>query len=179
MRRNKTAKAQKTTRPCDFPGCGAGGACRAPKDRSLRHFYWFCPQHAAEYNKSWDFLKGLSPDEIERHLQHDAVWQRPTWKFGEGPTKGRPDVRGDSTIFADLGMDGADTLPRPAAVSETKLVRALDVMGLNMPVTLVQVKRQFKLLVKQYHPDTGGAQAAHRFHRLMDAYRYVSDRLNK
>ncbi len=179
MRRGKTAKSPKTARPCDFPGCGADGACRAPTDRSLRHFYWFCPKHAAEYNKNWDFLKGLSPDEIETHLQHDAAWQRPTWKLGEGPMKkGGPHWRANAAIDAELGMGGTHTPPRAAASYEIKFVQALDVLGLNGPVTLVQVKRQFKLLAKKYHPDTGGADAAPRFHRLMEAYRYVSDRLN-
>lgn len=179
-RQGKTKKASKSSRPCDFPGCRESGAFRAPQDRTLRHFYWFCQKHAAEYNKNWDFLKGLSPDEIENHLRHDTTWQRPTWKLGEGPMKGNPKIRDRSTIYEDLGIGGTST-PPPARESpfETKLIQALDFMGLNAPVTTAQVKKQFKTLAKKYHPDAGASGTAQRFHQLVEAYAYLMNRLNK
>ena len=41
---------------CEWAGCVRKGECRAPKSpEDLKHFYWFCAEHAAKYNRSWDF----------------------------------------------------------------------------------------------------------------------------
>ena len=53
-------------RPCDAPGCEAQGEFRAPRSRSkLNDYLWFCLPHVREYNASWDYYKGMSPQEIE------------------------------------------------------------------------------------------------------------------
>ena len=61
----KQLPPKKRLHNCDFPGCSEAGEYRAPRDRTLSSYYWFCQKHVAEYNKNWDFLKGLSPEEIE------------------------------------------------------------------------------------------------------------------
>ena len=35
---------------CDHPGCNKRGEYRAPKDRKLKEYYWFCLEHVQEYN---------------------------------------------------------------------------------------------------------------------------------
>ena len=57
--RKNTKNSSKPTRICDHPDCEEAGTCRAPKDRSLRDYYWFCQKHVAQYNKNWDFLKEI------------------------------------------------------------------------------------------------------------------------
>ncbi|MEE8659566.1 hypothetical protein DOFOFD_11190 [Acetobacteraceae bacterium EV16P] len=70
-------------RMCDMPGCTANAGYRAPKSRqTLREYYWFCLDHVREYNAKWDFYKGMTPIQIETHLQSDSSWQRPSWKLG-------------------------------------------------------------------------------------------------
>ena len=69
-------------RLCDAPDCAEAGQYRAPRDRSLREFHWFCLDHVRAYNASWDFYKGMGPDEIEACLRADTSWQRPTWPLG-------------------------------------------------------------------------------------------------
>ena len=58
---------------CDHPGCNKAGTCRAPKTRDLREYWWFCREHAAEYNKNWNYYAGMTPDEIEED------WERQTF----------------------------------------------------------------------------------------------------
>ena len=41
--------------------------------------------HIKEYNKSWDFYKGLSVNEIELSLRKDIVWDRPSWPLSGNP----------------------------------------------------------------------------------------------
>jgi hypothetical protein len=50
---------------CDKPGCGKAGTCRAPKSRDLKEYWFFCTEHAAEYNKNWNYYADMTPDEIE------------------------------------------------------------------------------------------------------------------
>ena len=40
---------------CDFPGCAEKGEYRAPKDRKLKDYYWFCLKHVQEYNSKWNY----------------------------------------------------------------------------------------------------------------------------
>ena len=46
-----------------------------------------------EYNKSWDFYKGLSVDQIELSMRKDTVWDRPSW-----PLKRKPFYKSDESI---------------------------------------------------------------------------------
>jgi hypothetical protein len=65
---------------CDELNCNQLGEFKAPKSRSqLNAYYYFCLKHVKEYNKSWDFYKGLSVDEIELSMRKDTVWDRPSW----------------------------------------------------------------------------------------------------
>ena len=72
---------------CDFEHCGNRGEYKAPKSRSfLNSYYFFCLKHVTEYNKSWDFYKGLNIDEIELSMRKDTVWDRPSWPLKGNPT---------------------------------------------------------------------------------------------
>ncbi len=175
-------QSQKPHRKCDFPGCEEAGTHRAPKDRTLRDYFWFCLKHVTEYNKNWDFLKGLSADEIEEHLQNDVTWQRPTWKLGHGGVKSDPRVKDYFNVREDvgLGMDGRHNPPPPEQKYERKLVEAVAFMEMSFPVTVDAVKKQYKKLAKRYHPDTnkGDKEAEKRFKKLNDIYHYILERLN-
>ena len=66
--------------------CNKEGEFRAPKSRILlNEYYFFCLEHVKEYNKSWDFYKGLSVNQIENSMREDIIWNRPSW-----PLKGNP-----------------------------------------------------------------------------------------
>ena len=67
-------KTKTVFRPCDYPECPECGEFRAPKDRSLREYYWFCLKHVTQYNKNWDFYLGLSADEIEESTISDHLY---------------------------------------------------------------------------------------------------------
>src|SRR5574344_1007543 len=62
---------------CDFKGCTKAGVCRAPKSRNLNEYYWFCKEHAGEYNKNWNYYAGMSNDEIEQD------WERETFGISD------------------------------------------------------------------------------------------------
>ncbi len=182
IKRNPFKTSSKLTRICDHPDCEEAGICRAPKDRTLRDYYWFCQKHAAEYNKNWDFYLGLSADEIEEHWKNDITWQRPTWKLGHGKAPRTGKIKDSFGLFEEvgLGMDGKHTPPQKAQSHfEKKYVQAAEFMELTIPFTKADLKRQYKKLAKKYHPDTAGAdekEAAKLFKKLTDVYKYLTER---
>ena len=177
MKRNQPPK--KRLHDCDFPGCSQAGEYRAPKNRTLTSYYWFCQKHVAEYNKNWDFLKGLSPEEIEDQIQNDVGWQRPTWKLGTEGIHYRADkIQDNFGIFkeAGLGMSGHYNPPRPKYPA--KVTNAMAFMQLEHPLTLAAVKKKYKLLAKKYHPDVSKKDAS-LFQKLAEANEILTRFLNK
>lgn len=173
-------------RPCDYPGCTECGAFRAPKDRSLKSYYWFCLKHVTEYNKNWDFYAGLSSEEIEMHIQNDTTWQRPTWKLGQNQTFRRQmdSVHDTFGIFeeSELGMNGKYNPPQsPETRHESRLVAAAAFLQVNFPLRVSEVRKQYKKLAKKYHPDTnaGDKEAEKMFKLLNEHYGYILKQLGE
>ena len=91
---------------CDYKKCIKIGKFKAPKSRSnLNSYYFFCLDHVKEYNKSWDFYKGLSVDQIELSMRKDTVWDRPSWPLSGNPTQIINQIRNllqsDYSLFED------------------------------------------------------------------------------
>lgn len=165
-------------RKCDHPGCAAEGAYRAPKDRSrLTEYFWFCLDHAREYNQAWDYYAGMSSDEIEREMRKDTTWQRPTWPMGSWGKRERVlrerVVRGMNFEFGP-GGGGApdDELERRRRFQETPEGGAMAVLDLSPPVEFAEIKARYRELVKQNHPDAHGGDrdAEERLKRINQAY---------
>ena len=77
---------KKSFHNCDHKDCLEDGKYKAPKSRiNLYEYYLFCLKHVKDYNKSWDFYKGLNVNQIELSIRKDTVWNRPSW-----PLKGNP-----------------------------------------------------------------------------------------
>ena len=182
----KPNKKEEQIRPCDYPGCSESGSLRAPKDRTLKDYYWFCLKHVTEYNKNWDFYAGLSSDEIEQHIQNDTTWQRPTWRLGQNQTVWRNmDTAKDSfNLFneSELGMNGKYNPPPQAPIKhESKLVEAALFLQVEFPLKVSEVRKQYKILAKKYHPDTnaGDKEAEKMFKQLNEHYRYILKQLGE
>jgi hypothetical protein len=150
-------------RRCEHPGCAEAGLFRAPRDRSLRDFLWFCLPHVRDYNKAWDFYKGLGPAEIEAALRADTAWQRPSWPLGRLGGAGRFDPELLRDPFSVLGQEAPTPRrrPREAVQVPPELRAALDLLDLGWPIDQVDLRTRYKELAKRYHPDaTGGDRSA-------------------
>jgi DnaJ-domain-containing protein 1 len=153
------------TRACDHPGCVAAGEFRAPRSRKqLNEFYWFCLEHVRAYNQTWDYYRGMSPEEIERERRRDTVGQRPTWPMGsrrEGVLKARlhgldPDAI-DAALRRLMGDDEAPPRRTRPATPEEEALRTLD---LAPGATPAQIKARYKELANRHHPDANGGDKA-------------------
>ena len=160
-------------RRCDAPGCERRGEYKAPKSpERLDEHFWFCLDHVREYNRAWNYCRGMSENEIEHTIRHATTWERPSWPFGarrwqaDGMAGTR--VRDD---FEVLGFSPRDHGRKAPAVPPEQ-VRALSVLGLDPPATLDEVKACYKRLVKITHPDRNGGDrvAEERLKSINEAY---------
>ena len=154
--------ADTSVRPCDHPGCIAGGDFRAPKSRlELHHYYWFCLEHVRAYNSAWNYYAGMNEAEIEAEIRRDTVWQRPTWKLGDRHGPGYAErIRDHFGVFSGGPGDGGDRGRRNSGRGRDAARRALSareqalaVFEIEPPFTPLRLKARYKALVKLHHPD--------------------------
>ena len=160
---DSTGEAQQIPTPCDHPNCSEPGLYHAPRSRDrLQERYQFCLEHVRSYNRSWDYCRGMSRTEIERMIQDTAVWERRTWPVGFDDSEkfsAAARQRVHSFRFDGPDADGQFSphhsvrLPPPSL----EIREALEHMDLRWPVTLHEVKTQYKKLAKKLHPDRVGS----------------------
>lgn len=156
-------------RNCDKVGCDKVGEFRAPQSTSnLKDYYWFCMDHVREYNKSWDYYKGMSPEEIEESRISDMTWNRPSWPVGAW-----------RTILENVKyLDDFDSFLKvkaaPSAVPQP-IQKALKMLDLTMPLTSEDLKKQYKKLAKKYHPDLNpnDKEAEERLKKINESYQIL------
>lgn len=162
-------------RSCDMPGCQKSAEYRAPKSRhQLREYYWFCFNHIREYNKNWDYFKGMDPSQIEAQLRSDVVWDKPSWKLGQLGKKQRADPQffKDRLHILSRNTMGWQDKPNPIAPVPPQLQQALHLLDLAWPVSLQDLKKRYMGLARQYHPDLneGNTRLEEKFKQINAAY---------
>jgi hypothetical protein len=144
-----SGREAQAVRLCDRHGCDKAGDCPAPKSPNSPERWYFCQEHAGEYNRGWDYFQGLDEEERNQRMhdeQRDASGYRQSahhqWA---GP--------GDGTRSRDE-------------------MRALDVLGLESDADFEAVKKSWRALAKESHPDLkpGDQEAAARFQAIQAAY---------
>ena len=149
-------------RICDKEECNENGEYKAPKSRiKLNEYYYFCLNHVKEYNKSWDFYKGLTVNQIEQAMRKDTIWDRPSW-----PLKGKPSkimdqinelLNNDNNFFEKdsyyYGFYKNKLIDETLTKEQNNALKLLD---LKLPANLDQIKKKYKKLVKIFHPDVNG-----------------------
>ena len=70
-------------RPCDYGGCNEHGEFQAKTKSTAKFFY--CLNHIKEFNKNYNFLEGMSEEEIIDYQISAIIGHRPTWKSGTNP----------------------------------------------------------------------------------------------
>ena len=171
-------------RRCEHADCLQPATAKAPMSRDrMNEHYWFCQQHAAEYNRSWDFFAGMNEGQIERERERAATGDRPTWQF-----KASRYSREAAAFAAGTGRACADPLgifrasrkrADPQAESARKLGRlernALADLDLTEEATAPEIRTRYTELIKRCHPDTNGGDrsAEHKLQRVLKAYKQL------
>ena len=165
---------------CDSPKCNEKGEYRAPKSRvMLNKYFYFCLDHIKEYNKSWDFYKGMSVEQIENSMRSDTFWDRPSWPlknsfkniFDEFNEYVEDFVKNDDDKINDTYFKNK-LLDESLTIEEAKALKELD---LKMPISLEKIKKNYKKLVKIFHPDVNGnnKNAEEKFKQINESYKIL------
>ena len=165
---------------CDSPKCNKKGEYRAPKSRvMLNEYFYFCLDHIKEYNKSWDFYKGMSVEQIENSMRSDSFWDRPSWPlknsfkniFDEFNEYVEDFVKNDDDKINDTYFKNK-LLDESLTIEEAKALKELD---LKMPISLEKIKKNYKKLVKIFHPDVNGnnKDAEEKFKQINESYKLL------
>jgi len=136
-------------RMCDRAGCHEKGDCPAPKSPNSPDRWYFCQQHAAEYNSGWDYFAGLTAEEAKAREDRETA------------------EAGGYKEAAHYGWGGSGDGSR----SRDEL-RALELLGLDPDADFEAVKKAWRAKAKEVHPDVkpGDAVAAEAFRKLQVSY---------
>jgi hypothetical protein len=158
-RRGMSGAFETSSRACDHPGCKLTGQYRAPKSpENLEAYLWFCKDHVREYNLKWNFFQGSTEEEVKKINDKDRVWGRETKPFGN---------RTEDRAWARLGIEdpmeilGDKATQNPGRVSVGRKLppterKALEILEARDTWTRTEIRKQYKSLVKDLHPDMNG-----------------------
>ena len=156
---------------CDHPGCTKAGEYRAPKDRRLKEYYWFCLEHVQQYNANWNYYGDENFTEAEEDLRRRFKFSsRVKYNFGF-------DFDGGYNIFDDFlpntGKPGIHLTP-----DEREGLKIMELEYEDLEISAL--KKAYKKAVKKYHPDVNDTDAAaeEKFKILSTAYKSLLAKLS-
>ena len=150
---------QTKTRFCEMPGCALPAEYPAPKSRSkLRDYLWFCLDHVRDYNKGWNYYKGLQGAALEAEMKRATTWERPSWKFGTGGTGNQKTSRIDEDILNDVfgffGSASEQASSDQLAGLDKEERAAWRIFEMAPTDDMALIKKRYNELAKLYHPDS-------------------------
>ncbi|MEV8467703.1 DnaJ domain-containing protein [Fluviibacterium sp. DFM31] len=160
-KRGMSGAFETSTRVCEHDGCDLAGQYRAPKSPDhLDEYLWFCKDHVREYNLKWNFFNGSTEEEMNAQIDKDRVWDRPTKPFGKPSEEQR--------AWSRLGVDdphqvlGENATQNPGkSITGTRRLppterRALEILEAKDHWTKIEIRKQYRSLIKILHPDMNG-----------------------
>ncbi len=144
-----SGREAQAVRLCDRHGCDRPGDCPAPKSPNSPDRWYFCQEHAAEYNKGWDYFEGLDAEERDQRAREES----------------RTAGAYRASAHHQWGGPGDGSRSRDE-------MKALDVLGLDSDADFETVKRSWRQLAKENHPDIrpNDPDAATRFQQVQAAF---------
>ena len=156
-RRGMSGAFETSRRVCEHEGCQEAGQYRAPKSPdTLDEYYWFCKDHVREYNLKWNFFNGSTEEDFMGQVDSDRVWGRKTAPFGSE----------EQRAWARLGVDdphqvlGNNATQNKGRSQGRRLPpterKAIEILEAKDSWTKIEIRKQYKSLVKDLHPDMNG-----------------------
>ncbi|MDB4070217.1 DnaJ domain-containing protein [Candidatus Pelagibacter sp.] len=139
---------------CDWNNCSNTGEYKAPveKDNSKR-YRLLCLAHVKEFNKNWNYFKGMDDEQVFDFLKSDMTWHKPTQSFSSSDNFfkvlwnntlkdefDKTKLRGEYNHMNQFKFDAND-------------IKAFSILGASVGQKWEQIQDQFKTLVKKFHPD--------------------------
>ena len=173
---------------CEWQGCEAAGAHRAPKGRGREgQFHRFCIDHVRLYNKSYNYFAGMGDEAIAAYQKDALTGHRPTWnigvnRWGQAEAPKTRTEQPEATVHDPFGMfhgarpDGARrSVEEPKRRVSAATQKAFDTLDLDIAAGKADIKAKFKDLVKRHHPDANGGDRSseERLRQIIQAYNYL------
>ena len=188
-RRGMSGAFETSTRQCDAPGCTQPGKYRAPRSpENLDEYLWFCRDHVREYNLKWNYFAGASEAEMLDRMEHDRVWGRATDALGTDGAEGRAWSRHGIRDPHEILGDNATRNPgrqAPAQTAHTRRLppterRALEILDARDSWSRSEIRKQYRSLVKDLHPDMNAGDRAdeERLQEVVWAWDQIKDSRN-
>jgi hypothetical protein len=166
-RRGMSGAFETSTRQCEHPGCNEPGKYRAPKHPDiLDEFNWFCLQHIREFNAKWNFFENHSEAEMEKQFAADKVWERNTKPFGKKSVEQKAWERlGIDDPHQVLGQNATRNPGKADPAASTRRLppnerKAIEILEARDNWTKIELRKQYKKLIKELHPDLNGGDRA-------------------
>jgi len=138
---------------CDWTNCTEIGEFRAPveKDNS-KNFRLLCLEHIKIFNKKWNYFEHMNDQEIEFFVKSDLTWHKSTKSFGS--SENFFNILWNNALEDKINIFTSSNFKEFKKTTLTQKDRdALDVMQLNYSIKWEEIHKQFKNLVKKFHPD--------------------------
>ena len=161
---------------CEWNNCKESGEFKAPleKDNS-KNYRWLCKEHIKLFNKKWNYFNGMCQKEIEDFIKSDLTWHRPTQKFGSSDNF-------FSILWNNALNDNFNFFKQEKIINSLggkklneKDKDAFRIMGLELNASWPIIQKQFKTLVKKFHPDKnlGNKQFEDKLKKITLAYSHL------
>ena len=161
---DEDSKILSLTKYCEWRNCEEKGEFKAPTSRDkLRVFKWFCLKHIKVYNKGWDYFKGRTTNEIYNEISKDAIWHRPTWE----KIKKYKFLNSDEFNNENLDFSASKSEDK---VRNNNIENCAEILEVKLPVKISALKKQYKKMVKKFHPDVSKNNTEEHIIKLNDAY---------
>lgn len=201
--KGRRKKTPEEAPPCEWKGCTAKGNHPAPKGRGYEGEYFrFCLEHVRTYNKEYNSFRNMSEEQVEKFRIESITGHRPTKKMGTNAhsprvknvdasewgmngmrnvAQGMNDhLSGDFSEAEDLhgvfatDEDDVGGYVRPVRTMRRLERKNMEVLGFREPAEPEEIRKRFKQLVKECHPDlNGGVGNDDRLRDVIQAYNYL------
>ena len=139
---------------CDWKNCNNLGSYKAPIERdNSKKFRYLCLEHVKEFNKNWNYFRGMTDNEVYKFIKSDITWHKPTQSFGSSDNFFK--VLWNNTLKDDdyIGNKSQKFENIKKFRFDENDLKAFNILGLNVGLKWEKVQVKFKKLVKKFHPD--------------------------
>ena len=138
---------------CDWENCDQIGSFRAPleKDNSKK-YRLLCLEHIKIFNKKWNYFSNMTDQEVEYFVKSDLTWHKATKSFGSSDNFFN--ILWNNALEDKLNIFKSENFNEYKRTQLSNADRdAFDAMELKYDAKWEEIQKQFKTLVKKYHPD--------------------------
>jgi len=140
---------------CDWKKCNKIAEYKAPIERdNSKKFKWLCLYHVKEFNKNWDYFKGMSDQKIRQFMKSDMIWHKETQSFS-APNNffnmlWKNVLNNEIDFFSNYEYYKKIKEKRNFIDGDEK---SFKIIGLKVGANWEEIQNKFKTLVKKFHPD--------------------------